>query len=474
MSEPRPASQDDIDALLAEVAGVAGVSKPAAPAPAAPAAAAPAKPADLAGATTADIGQGDIDALLAEITKSADQQQPGPLTKEQTKRLDAVISKIQGATVVPETGLGLTPQDLDQLVAKHAAPEPPAAETMISQQDIDALVQQLSAAVGGGTVPVTATVPSSVRITAPAARKPAAQAAPAAKAAAPAPAKGASPAPAKPGSGSKPAANPTAPAPGMASGGAAALTAPGLIPVLAPAELRGARWLLVAAVVLLGICAIAMGSVVQTVGRLSRDLTRTETQAPIDADQFALALTAARSQLASSDDFEAAQGVEQIKQLRERFPTRTFELTLELARHWRGRQAHRKAADEYAAIIDRVIAQPSDPRLLLENAGSLAEIGDTDGAIRLLYVLLAHERLYLANEDNLGHTRPAEDTQRDRLAVQQAYLLLGELLSRQAAAPAAGEVHGADAHGETAHAASGEHAAPVEHAAPAAHDGGHH
>ena len=239
------------------------------------------------------------------------------------------------------------------------------------------------------------------------------------------------------------------------------MTLPGSFPVLAPSELRGARWLLVAAVVLLAICAFAMGAVVKTITRLSDALTNNDNASPIDADQFALALTAARSQLASRDDFEAAQGVERLKQLRERFPTRTFELTLELARHWQALGANRKAADEFAGIIDRIIAQPSDPRLLLENANSLAQLQENDDAVRLIYVLLAHERSYLASDDSFGHPRPVEDVQRDRLAVQQAYLLLGELLSRPdktAAAPSASQHH-------------------AESAPAAAHDqpgGGHH
>ena len=236
------------------------------------------------------------------------------------------------------------------------------------------------------------------------------------------------------------------------------MTLPGSIPVLAPAELRGARWLLIAAVALLAICAVAMGAVVQTVSRLAHELTHTDTIEPIDADQFAVALTAARSQLSSHDAFEAAQGVERIRQLRDRFPNRVVELTLELARYWRSHGSHRKAADEYATIIERIAAQPNDPRLLLESADSLAQLGDNDDAVRLVYVLLAHERSYLASNDHLGHPRPTDEIQRDRLAVQQAYLLLGELLSRP----------------ETPHPAPVAAVGHAEAPAPAAPHGGHH
>jgi hypothetical protein len=452
MTDQRPASQDDIDALLAEVQGAAGTLPPV---------------ASDQGATTADnLVQDDIDALLAEITKTADQQQPAQLTLEQTKRFDAVISKIQDG-VVPETGsLGLTPKDLDQLVAKHAAPEAQPAETMISQEDIDALVQQLSAAVGGGTVPATAAVPASAKLTKtvinPGTTAPTSTAVPQ-PAPAPGPRTGTT---SKPATAAKPVSGPRKPVSG-GTAAVAALPAPGLIPVLAPAELRGARWLLVAAVALLAICALAMGTVAQTVSRLSRDLVHHEVEGAIDADQFALALTAARSQLASHDDFEAAQGMERLKQLRERFPTRTFELTLEMARHWRSIGAYRKAADEYAGIIDRIVAQPSDPRLLLEDAECLAAVGENDDAVRLIYVLLAHERGYLSSEDALGHPRPAEDVQRDRLAVQQAYLLLGQLLSK----PERHQAQPAEADHGTAEAPAAAHEAAPEAHVPAE---GHH
>jgi len=131
--------------------------------------------------------------------------------------------------------VGLSPSAIDELVAKHKpGPEENATarETMISQEDIDALVQQLSSAVGGEPAPADA-----------AGRKPGSTSPP----------RPATPA-AQPATLAMTATGASGEAPG-------ALVPAGAYPVLAPGELRGARWLLVAAVVLLATCAVAMGAV---------------------------------------------------------------------------------------------------------------------------------------------------------------------------------------------------------------------
>ncbi len=456
--DPKPASQDDIDALLAELGG------------------SPARPANdptaetmPAGGTQADIdallgaiGGGsaakdgdDIDALLSEISNTAEGRASGGLTNAQTKRLDAVLESIQsGPQPIQGGALGLSSDQLENLVAKHA-PSPDSAapsESEISQDDIDDLVAQLTAVVGG-TGPITLaqargkspTVPDSggrplasitgaaPAIKAPPAKTPAAKTPPTkspstATVVTPAAGKPTAKPAARPASGGRPAPKPAAApdyaSPALVGGGAAA------IGVLAPAEIRGARWLLVAAVLLLAVCAAGMGAMVRTLSGLAGQLARNPTTGTLDADRFALALTAARNLLADGDAVDAAIGVQALERLKADHPNRAQELTLELARHWRAQGAHRKAADAYASVIDKVLIG-GDPRILLEYTASLTVLGDYADAVRQLYSMLAQEQILLAREDRLGHPKSPEEQTRDRMAIQQAYLQLGDLLSRQ-------------------------------------------
>ena len=451
-------SLDDIDALIREAQAAQGgtvrtpapaPAQAAAPAPApaakpAPTPAAPAAPAAPAinNATTASIAQSDIDDLLKEIQSATERQDVRKLSDHETKKFDKLLDSIQSAPAAATAGL--TPTAIDHLVAKHA-PGPgdqSARETMISQEDIDALVQQLSVAVGGEAPPADAPAPGD---TAKRSATPAALAATMITA-------------------------PTATVVTSASGAGMPAGA-GSYPVLAPRELRGARGLLVAAVVLLAMCALAMGAVARGVSGLSRELLKRNDADPHAADELALELTAARSMLASSDLIEAATGVERLRQLKARYPDRATELAIELARHWRAHDQHRKAADEFASVLDRVLATRGDPRILLDHADSLARTDEVSGALRLVYALLASEAAYTDPADPLGHTRPVEEVERDRLAMQRAYLLLGDLLDRSDARLAVG-ASPADGHAppEAAHDAHDTHDA---HAAPAAHAGHH-
>ena len=382
-------SLDDIDALIREAQAAQGTAKVVAPAPSPAPAPAPAPTPltttsaavpGIANATTTSIAQADIDDLLKEIASATERQDARKLTSHETKKFDRVLDSIQGEPTAP--AVGLSPTDIDQLVAKHVpGPEDHSArETMISQADIDALVQQLSAAVGGEAPPAGNAEP-----------RPAALAATLIS---------------------------QAPVATAATSATGALTpfAVGGVPVMAPRELRGARWLLVAAVLLLGVCALALGAVARGVSGLSRELLRRNEADPHAADELALELTAARSMLSSNDLIEVATGVERLRQLKTRYPDRATELAIELGRHWRARDQHRKAADEFASVLDRVLAVRGDPRILLDHADSLARTDDVSGALRLVYALLASEAAYTDPADAVGHIRPGEEVERDHLA----------------------------------------------------------
>lgn len=428
MADPKAGNPDDIDALLNQIAGKAEV---AATRETQPAGSAPAS------AASDGVDQDDIDALLSEIATVAEGGD-AKLDLHQTKRIDAVLEQMQAPTDKGGPTLGLSTEDLEDLVAKHTpGPDQPVSnETMISQTDIDDLVAQLTAVVGGTGPIARSEQGSSAARAAATVKQPALPGAltasrPAAATTAPRPANTGRPAPA--------AAARTAPTtaaapmvamdamPTFVGGGAAA------IGVLAPVEVRGARWLLIAAVLLLAICATGMGLMVRTLSGLSALLTIHETEELQDADRFALALTAARNQLGSADPIESAIGVEALRKLRNDHPSRHDDLTLELARHWRSNGAPLKAAAEYALVSDRA-ARGGDPRIVLEYAETLIATGAREDAARQLYALLAREQGWLSREDSLGHPKSAEDHARDREAVQRAHLLLGSLLGQAAEA----------------------------------------
>jgi len=388
------------------------------------------------------------------------------LTQDQTKRIDAVLESLQSGpqptqgTTHGNGTLGLSSEELEELVAKHApGPHAPApAEAMISQEDIDDLVAQLTAVVGG-TGPITMaqrrqdapTLPDSggrplasitgamPAITTPNAGQNAGQKAGKSTPAATPSSKPAGKTAGKPVNKAGAAAARAVAAPPLSSAergrvlaGAATMAGGGAaaIGVLAPSEVRGARWLLVAAVLLLAICAIGMGAMVKTLSSLAGQLSRTDPAiSGLDGERFALALTAARNQLGSKDPIDVAVGVQAVNRLQRDHPNRAQELTLELARHWRAQGAHRKAADQYAGIVDTAL-NGGDPRILLEYTKSLTALGENEQAISLLYGLLAHEQALLGREDALGHPKVAQDLARDQAAVQQAYLQLGHLLQQ--------------------------------------------
>ncbi len=413
-----PLGQDDIDKLLADLGAKTtakpGTSKqtasavPSVPTTAVAVAAQSQKP----GTTTSNASAATIIAPMMEVMPSG----PGPTLALSADDLDALVDRQVG------------------VISEHG--EAP----MIDQGDIDALVKQLANATGA---PNTQKISDALAKHEGEIDKLLEQA------------------------GNAKATMDAMPASGLISGNSAATRGGPTItlgvPVMAPAELKGARWLLVAAVLFLAICATTLGMVVNAINGLSSELKTQREAALTPSNSFANDYKAAVAQLAAQDATEVAKGVLFMGRLKARYPGHEAEIALALGRHFRAKGAFHQAADEFATLAETGHGLFDDPRIFLDYAVCLTELGDMPAATRQVYRLLANEDSYLAPRDRNGLTRPGDEVVRNQQAVQDAYLTLGRMLGTASQ-------QGHERATASKHAAANGHEAADSHAAPASHD----
>ncbi len=466
-----PLSQSEIDMMLAALGGATTPeAPPSAPAPVMGSAAATAGTSSKLRASqevsaSGPLGQSDIDALLAQLGASA---------PEPAKPVTTAPTVITKATVAADkTGanaatLALSADALEQLVNKHDQGDQPPNEAMIAQSDIDALVQQLA----GATGPATTQSGMDSKSMAQQLKERGAELDRAMANAPPPPRLTVDAVDVRQVLG-------TGHSPGTTSAHSAPSTGSSLV---AQVDFRGARWLLVAAVLLLAVCTgFLMVSV--SVMRTLADELRLERLAatPTPGDSYADDLRAGRTLIGVNDSAEQAKGVLLLERLKARWPSHEEEVALVLARHHRAHAGWRKAADEYALVAE---GEQSDPAVYAEYAEVLARLDERDAAIRTCYRVLANEARWTAAQDEQGNTRPQDERTRARAMVDSAALTLARLLAapRGDARMAAVNTHGAapttgghEAPASSHKAAAGGHEAPASsHEAPAAaHGGGH-
>jgi hypothetical protein len=436
-----PLGQNDIDALLRSMEAVPEA------APAAPAAAA-------SGAMPAGkLGQDDIDSLLLNL--GAQQISVGA-TEIDALKLAGTPGEVSKSGL-SRGSLALTSEDLTALVSKHAAA--PAvgtdAEGMIDQEDIDALVKQL------GAVNAPAEAGAKPSMTEELAKHDAAID--------------------ELLGGQKHSANAVTMDAidvrgldrGTPGGHAGPLhsTAPTFnVPVLTPPELRGARWLLAAAVLLLSICAGTLVVVAGALRTLGGELAHERLAALEPGEDYGDDYKAAVARLTAPDEQEAAKGVLFLQRLKKRYPSHEAEVSLVLARHFRSLGAWREANREYASLPVESI--DDDPRVSLEHADTFRQLHDFEAARRQLYNLLANEARHLAPTTP---PRPADISERNRRTLIEGHLMLGRLLDTidETALASAEDGHHAEDAGKSVSEA-GHGAADSGHAAGHDAGGGHH
>lgn len=438
-----PLGQGDIDALLRslETSSAPEVmpDKPASPVAKAPPA--PVKSTSLDALEAGKLGQDDIDSLLnnlgaEQISVGASKivASKGELTKSGLSKTGIL------KTGLSRSSLALTSEDLTALVSKHAA-TPAAggeAEGMIDQEDIDALVKQLGAVNGPGD-PAAGGKPS---MTEELAKHDAAID--------------------ELLGGQKPSANAVTMdaidirgmdrPPSTSNSGRPTAGPVFNVPVLTPPELRGARWLLAAAVLLLGVCAGTLVVVANALRTLGGELAHERLAALEPGEDYGDDFKAAVARLTAPDEQEAAKGVLFLQRLKKRYPSHEAEVSLVLARHFRRLGAWQEADREYASLPDEVI--DDDPRVTLERADTLRQLHEVEAARRELYRLLANEARHLTPTTP---PRPADITERNRRTLIEAHLMLGRLLDASseptvASADADGHAEAAAGHGGAEHA----------------------
>jgi hypothetical protein len=374
------------------------------------------------------LGQDDIDKLLSELGASssnaaastkttknptaatANVAEVAPAPKPSTASASAATVEAAMATGPNAATLTLSPEDLDALVDRQTGIISDHQEApMIDQSDIDALVKQLASATGA---PDTRQISNALAHHEGEIDKLLGQA------------------------GDAKATMDAIPMPGVPTARAntaSTATVPTVgVPVMAPAELKGTRWLLAAAVLFLAICSFTLGMVVNAINGLSQELKVQNQTALVPSNSFADDYKAALAQLSAPDAGEVAKGVVFMSRLKSRHPGHEAEIALALGRHFRGKGAYRQAAEEFAALSENGQGLFEDPRIFLDYAACLNELGDQAAASRQVYLLLANEDSYLSTRDRNGLNRPADEMARNQQAVQDAYLTLGRMLATTA------------------------------------------
>jgi len=440
-------SQNDIERLLSELdvpaggsnsnvmpATTAGAKAPAPSAPAAPAAAPVAAPVAAAAAPPAKAASGevpdgplsqeDIDKMLSQLGASTPSLGASKTSAAPPAPVTAADGPAKtGRTIPPapepvaakpaDVTQALSPEEIDAIVAKQGSDALPGTESeaVIAQSDIDALVKQLAQATGAPEAQEVADA-----IAGKAADIDRLQ------------------------EGGQQAGGPdlTRDAVDVNSvlghtASTAALQMHGgqvqtfNVATVGVGEWRWGQYLLIAAVLMLGICSGVLIMLTMSVSHLSGELKAAREVEHPAVDGYADKLRLALAKLSEGDEAERARGVRWMEELKRQHPDKAADIGVSLARHFRGREAWRRAADEYGAALEAA-GGVDDPQVPLEHADCLARLGDNVGAIRQIYVLLSSEARWLSERDADGRAVPGRE--RNRQSIADAYLMLGRLLQR--------------------------------------------
>ena len=420
-----PLGQDDIDALLSSMgAGDADAEAPAVPADAQETLVQ--EPAD----DNALMGQDDIDALVAQLGGGIAESAQSEVPPDDSAAADAEaminqddidnllkemgINEDGQKPVGPPTGQLLSTEQIMGIVEKNEdSVSDSEDEAMIDQSDIDALVREMSEATG---VPDQEELDSKMHNKSEDIDALLQEA-------------------------SSPMATHDAVQGSIAFGGQQSLAqmqgvAMGQAAVMAPDELRGTKYLLVAAVFLLAMCAVTMGFVVSAINDLAVELEQNRTSEIKPLDDFQENIEFAKTMLSGEDDMEVVQGIKFVSQLKENYdkdPEKIILLSLLLADHYRGAGAYSKAKKEYRVMTERQGALYENPQHYLDYAETLFSIGEEhyDEAANVLYRLLANEHYYLSDQAQDGALRSTTDIRENGRIIQEAYLMLGQIYTAQ-------------------------------------------
>ncbi len=348
------------------------------------------------GLAAAAISQGDIDKMLAELA--------GGGSSEDEEVEDEPVGS---AGLGPRTDT-ITADALQQLVAKHATVDEDGggvgSSSVINQDDIQALVEQMTQATGE--------VPGREQIGAILSERE-------------------EDIDAILDNATNDQTISDAIQPSMVGSAPPQYGGPGIDPaqVLSPEELRGTRYILVAGVILLAMCAVTLVLVVSAINRLTVELESGRESQLEPTSDFATDFRDGEIYLQSADPDEVDKGIRFFRRLKQRYRNNLDHrdrIDWRLARHYRAHGAHSKAVDEYRAIRSRSSGLIDDPRFYVEFADSLMAVERNELALETIYDLLANESYYLSAGSDDAPRDPAV-VARNQRAVKEAFLLLGQI-----------------------------------------------
>ncbi|MFW5750688.1 MAG: hypothetical protein ACOCZK_03465, partial [Planctomycetota bacterium] len=220
--------------------------------------------------------------------------------------------------------------------------------------------------------------------------------------------------------------------PSMVGSGPPQYGGPGIDPaqVLSPEELRGTRYILVAGVILLAMCAVTLVLVVSAINRLTVELESGRESQLEPTSDFATDFRDGEIYLQSADPDEVDKGIRFFRRLKQRYRNNLDhrdQIDWRLARHYRAHGAHSKAVDEYRAIRSRSSGLIDDPRFYVEFADSLMAVDRNEQALETIYDLIANESYYLSGGGEETQVRDPAVVARNQRAVKEAFLLLGQI-----------------------------------------------
>jgi tetratricopeptide (TPR) repeat protein len=197
--------------------------------------------------------------------------------------------------------------------------------------------------------------------------------------------------------------------------------------VMAPEELRGTRYLLIAAVLLLTMCTVTMVFVAQAINGLTDELYAGRTDQVSPQDDYDSNVAVGLELLQSDDLIKVTKGLDFFEHMKRQYPARIPDLSMMLADHHRSRSAWRRAVEEYVEIAEHQGEYVDDPQFYLEYSDSLYRLERFEQAQQVLQRLLANEDRFGQAVNSQGRARPDEVVRRERETLQRAYLLLGRL-----------------------------------------------
>ncbi len=200
--------------------------------------------------------------------------------------------------------------------------------------------------------------------------------------------------------------------------------------VMAPEELRGTRYMLWAALLLLSLCTATMVIVASSINKLTGELNQHRVEDNKPQEDFDSDIEYSMKLLESESEDDTLKGMRYFERLKSSYkdnPDKMERIHRILATYYRKHNAWEKARQELSGIYDPRGKMLDDPSFYVDYGDTLYRLDRMRDAEVIIYKLLANESYYTAVVDGQGATRKKEALQTNGLTIKRAYLLLGRM-----------------------------------------------